>query len=276
MKKNIIVIFFGLLCFSFGCREKDLDMTLVEKTVYDGATIQAITAEDAWDVTVVQDDQTFVELAYSAFLEDYLRVVVNDGELKIGFNRYLNLPSNTEMYATVHTPSMQQLHCSEAVQAALEGSFSGHPLTITLSEGTTCRGGHLTGNVDLKLDQASTMVGFTADGATCTVDLDEASVLKGTLEINESLLVRLNDASWMTTYGGAASQVSAEVHEASSLNMLETEVGAMHITLTAASEASVFVTGTLEGSVTEASNLTYKGTPVLNVDTDESSTVYPL
>lgn len=259
-----------------GCREKELDMTLVQKTLYDGATITAITAKDAWNVTVVQDERTCVELEYSAFLEEYLKIKMEAQELGIGFYRYLNLPANTVMNATVHTPSVEKLQFSDATRAVLEGVFPETNLTVELSDAATCKGGCFTGKADIELSDAVTMVDFDFEGETCSVKLSDASTFKGTLSVTGQMDIVVEDASHMTTYGGYAPQVEVEVSDASSLNMLETEVDVMHTTVKDASEASVYVTHTLEGTVKDASELYYKGHPSLNVICDDSSIIRPL
>ena len=51
--------------------KKDLDMTLLEKQLYEEVTFDAIIVEDAWEVTVIQDDvKRGVVVEYSAFLEE--------------------------------------------------------------------------------------------------------------------------------------------------------------------------------------------------------------
>ena len=259
-----------------GCREKELDMTLIQKTVYEDATITAITVKDAWNVTVVQDERTYVELEYSAFLEEYLKIKLEAQELNIGFYRYLYLPANTVMNATVHTPSVEQLQFSDATRAVLEGVFPETNLTIELSDAATCKGGRFTGKADLDLSDAAKMVDFDFEGETCSVKVSDASTFKGTLSVTEQMDIVVEDASHLTTYGGHAPQAEVEVSDASSLNMLETEVGVMHITVKDASEASVYVTNTLEGTVKDASELYYKGNPALNVTCDDTSIIRPL
>lgn len=275
MFKKIILFIIGLMVFS-SCREKELDMTLVQKTVYEDATITAVTVKDAWDVTVVQDERTYVELEYSACLEEYLRVIMDAQKLEIGFSAHLNLPYNAEMKAIVHTPSVEKLHFSDAVSAILEGVFPETNLKVELSDASTCKGGRFTGKADLDLSDAAKMVDFDFEGETCSVKLSDASTFKGTLSVTDQMDIVVKDASHLTTYGGHAPQAEVEVSDASSLNMLETEVDVMHIIVKDASEASVNVTGTLEGTVNDASKLHYKGTPTLNVTCDETSTIRPL
>ena len=277
MNKYCLAFLLGLLAF-VGCREKDLDMTLVQKTVYEDATITAVTATDAWNVTVVQDGRTYVELEYSAFLEEYLRVTNSDSELKIGFSRSLNIPSNTVMNATVHTPSLQKVHLSEAVSAVLDGHFPEASLTMELEDAATCKGGDFSGRADVKLSSASTLVDCYFHGPMCNIELDDASVFKGWFT-EDSLFVKLNGASRLTTYGGVVGGAKVEVSEASSLNMLQTYISRMmFIVVQDASEASVAVTrpAILEGFVMNASTLHYQGNPIVDVACDATSTLSPL
>ena len=56
-----------VLCFATSCK-KDVDMTLVQKTVLANVDIREIEIGDAWQVTVVYDSiNTFVDLEYSAY-----------------------------------------------------------------------------------------------------------------------------------------------------------------------------------------------------------------
>lgn len=276
--KRILYLLIVVLFTLSSCRDKDLDMTLMSKTIYEGAVINEITASDAWHVTVIQDENTFVELEYSAFLEEYLRVTNSDSELKIGFSRSLNIPSNTVMNATVHTPSLQKVHLSEAVSAVLDGHFPEASLTMELEDAATCKGGDFSGRADVKLSSASTLVDCYFHGPLCNIELDDASVFKGWFT-EDSLFVKLNGASRLTTYGGVVGGANVEVSEASSLNMLQTYISRMmFIVVQDASEASIAVTrpAILEGFVMNASALHYQGNPILDVACDATSTLSPL
>lgn len=259
-----------------GCREKPLDMTLVQKTVYEDVTITSITVKDAWNVTVVQDGRSYVELEYSAYLEEYLNIWHEANSLNISLLKHFYFPSNTVMNATVHTASLEKLKFSDATSAVLEGVFPDVNLTVELSDAATCKGGRFIGKAELELSEAAKMVDFDFEGETCSVELSDASTFKGNLLVIDRLDIVVEDASHMTTYGGHAPYAEVEVSDASSLNLLETEVGTMHITVKDASEASVNVTSTLEGTVKDASELYYKGNPSLNVICDDTSIIRPL
>lgn len=275
MKKPILVIIIGLLLLA-SCREKDLDMTVVQKTLYENASITGITANDAWHLTIIHDEQAFVELEYSAFLEDYILAQKEGSELTIGFNTQLYLPANTVMNATVHLPALQKLHCSEAVSAQIQGDFSGDELTVELNDASTLKGGAFTGNAAVMLTGASTMVDFGFTGDLCSINLFGASVFKGVLNVNQTLGFTAADASRLTLYGGAAPNALAEIKDASIVNTLETEIQQLQLLMTSASEASVFVTQEIHGTLRDASLLYYQGNPTLDLDTDETSSTHPL
>ena len=58
------------MCCFVSCK-KELDMTLVQKTVYENTDISLFHIDDAWDVTFVYDSlKSYVELEYSAYLEE--------------------------------------------------------------------------------------------------------------------------------------------------------------------------------------------------------------
>ena len=60
-----ILILCAALCFTTSCK-KEVDMTLKQKTVLENADIREIEVSDGWQVTIVADSCTYVELAYSA------------------------------------------------------------------------------------------------------------------------------------------------------------------------------------------------------------------
>mgnify|MGYP007101860731 CR=1 FL=1 len=257
-----------------GCREEDLDMTVMHKTLYEGAAMKEITVEDAWSVTFLLDTvQSYVELEYSAFLEEYLLVKQEGDALFIGLNTQLyNLPGNTVMNAVVHTAAINKLSLSDAVSAAFgDGTFPETALVLEMSDATTLKGGHFQGAADIRLSDASTCAEFCFDGTTCHVELDDASVLKGSLHVSDILTMTIKDASRLTEYGGEINHADVEVTEGSYLNMATSIVNSMQVVVNSVSEATVNVVESLGGSVHDASKLYYSGNPTLNVDCDETS-----
>lgn len=252
-------------------------MTVLTKTLEEDAVVDVINVEDAWEVTIVQDEhRRGVELEYSAFLEEYLMVHSDGSALEVGFKQRLNLPSATVKHATVYVPSLRELYLKEAVSAVIQGSFVGDRLLVELDDAATLCGGSFTGELQMALDGASVVGDFSAEGTKVNLSLEGASVFKGILTATEKLDIHVVDASRMTTYGGYAPLASVNVESASFLNMTQTEVGEMHINLSSAAEASVKATTLLEGSVKDASTLYFEGQPQLQLDSDESSSVHPL
>lgn len=247
-------------------------MTVRQKTLYEGLEFNEITATDAWCVSVIQDaEHSYVELEYSAFLEDYMKVQLNGNSLFIGFTRYLNLPNNTVMNATIHTPTVHKLNFSDAVFAALDNLNLETDLTLELEDAASCRGGHFNGNADIKLSEASTCVELYIEGTNCTVELEDASVFKGCLNVSGDLTMNIEDASRFTDYWGEINHAEVKVSDASYLNMATSWINRMYIEVSDASEATVNVVESLEGKVHDASKLYYSGNPTLNVDCDETS-----
>lgn len=269
MKRVLLILVLGLMMFT-GCYEKDLDMTVMQQTRYEGATINEITVEDAWSVQVLPSDSSYVELEYCAFLEEYLQIRMEGTALYIGLSRSLRLPNNTVMHATIHTASVQKLHFSDAVVASL-GRFPETALTLELEDAAICRNGYFYGTADLKLSDASKCVEFSFEGTDCTVELDDASVLQAKLNVSGNLTMTIKEASRVTEYWGEINHADVRVLDASQLNMATSTINTMYIDVNSVSEATVNVVEFLEGLVHNASKLYYSGDPILNVDCDETS-----
>ena len=273
----LIGLLLANLLWLSSCRDQELDMTVLTKTIFDTVAFTEIEANDGWKVTVVQDDQrTGVDLEYSAFLEDYLRVAGNGTQLSLGFSQRLNLPAGTVNNATVHVASLEKIGLDDAATMTLQGSFSGARLTLEIHDAATLRGGHFQGDLNLDLDDASTVVDFSVEGALCELVLNDASVFKGSLTATDLLSITANDASRVTTYGGESPQANIQVNGASFVNVVMTPAVTMSLQVSGASEASVNVSHQLEGSARDASKVFYQGNPVVQMDIDTSSSIHPL
>lgn len=268
--------FFICLLLLAGCRDEELDMTVLDKTMFEDVAFTEIMAEDAWNVTVIQDDQrTGVELEYSAFLEEYLSISRDGQTLDVAFTQRLNLPEATVRNATVYVPSLEKISLAKAASMTLQGEFHAESLTVILNDNATLKGGRLIGDLEMEIDGASTVVDFVAEGARCHLDLN-ASVFKGTLAASEKLDVDVDEASRFTTYGGTSPDAEVDVDNASFLNMVQTQVGNMNLTVKNASEASVNVSTLLEGSASTSSTVFYQGHPGILLECDNTSSIYPL
>ena len=263
-----------------GCQEKELDMTVVKETAYQEYDIHSIRVNDAWNFTIVQDDgPSFVELEYTAFLEEYMHIQYEDDSFFFYLGPHPKLPYNTILNATIHTNYLRALSLNKAATAVLEGDFATPSLQVELDGASVCKGGVFSGEkASLVLNDASQWVDFSFDGQCCSVSLDGASFFKGKPTVTDSLLISLDEASWMTMYGGSAPAVNVNANKASSINMTQTEVDRLQLSLSKSSEAYVNVRDSLQGTLREASSLYYHRHPglVLSIDLDESSHLSPL
>lgn len=270
-----ILILCVALCFATSCRK--VDMTLVQKTVFENASITQIKASDAWRVSVVADTSTYVELDYSAYLEESLKVQMEGSELQIGFKDHTRPVIGSAYRATVHVAQLERIDADDAVKVQCEGEYTGDNLVIELSDAAHCTGLVFTGqNCYIKMEDASVFTGFWFAGSTCKAELEDASQFNGEIKATEQLDVELDDASRFVNKGGETALANIKVHDASRLNIVETLVNEMHVQITDGSEATVWTDGLLEGWVRDASTLYYKGHPQLQVDCGDGSFIRPI
>lgn len=272
--KSILILCVAL-CFATSC--KKVDMTLTQKTVFENTNITQIEASDGWDVTVVADTYTFVELDYSAYLEESLNLQVEGTELQIGFKDHTYPVMGSAYRAIVHVGQIERINADDAVIVQCDGSFEGDDLEIALSDGAQCNGLVFTGqNCNIKMDDASKFTGFQFVGSTCTAALEDASQFNGQIKVTEQLDIDLDDASRFVNKGGETALANIKVQDGSRLNMVETQVNEMHVDIAGGSEATVWVSGLLEGQVRSLSTLYYKGHPEIQVECAYGSFIKPI
>lgn len=265
------------LCFASSCK-KEVDMTLMQKTVLENADIRAIEVGDAWQVTVVADSSTYVELEFSAYLEPYLKTKMNGNQLEIGFAGNVRPVINSEFRATVHTNKIEKIEAEDASQLSFTGQFSAtsDSLILHLEDASVCTGLNYSGHeCKVVIEDASQLLGFNLTSTNGEVKMSDASTCKGNFDMQFHLVANLSGASRLITFGGAAPYSMIQLQDASLVNMVQTEVGDMHVDLSGASEATVNVNDHMEGTLTEASTLYYKGHPQLNIECSEDSQLIP-
>ena len=273
--KPILILCITICCFA-SCK-KEVDMTLVQKTVLENADIRQIEVADAWQVTVIVDSTNFVELEYSAYLKNYIKAKMDGNRLEIGFNGSIYPAINSVFCATIHT---SQIECIEADDAAIlnfTGVFEGTQLAVKLNDASVCSSLVFTGNYcEIEVDGASKLLNFQYEGPVCKAALHDASQFIGQIHAREALHVTLEDASRFVNEGGSTAQADIKVRCGSQLNMVETQTHEMHVELSEASVATVWVDALLKCTLTEASTLYYKGNPEINVDCSDDSQLIPL
>ena len=278
MKALKIVLFISVaLCFATSCK-KDVDLTLMQKTVLEDVDFRYLAVYDAWQVTVVADSVTYVELEYSAYLEPYLKAKLDGLRLEIGFTGNVRPVINSEFRATVHANSIDEINAHDASQLVFSGHFTSTSdcLTIHLEDASVCTGLDYSGNeYAVFVEDASQFLGFHLSGTMSEVKVSDASTCKGDFDMSSELAVNLSDASRLVTFGGDVPYAYIKLQDACLLNMVQTEVNRMNVQLWGASEATVNATQQLSGGLTEASTLYYKGHPQLNVDCSDDSQLIP-
>lgn len=274
--KTILVLCVAL-CLATSCK-KDVDMTLMQKTVLENADIRAIEVGDAWQVTVVADSSTFVELTYSAYLEPYLKAKMEGTKLELGFAGNVRPVINSTFRATVHTDKIESIEAEDAAEMTFSGHFSAtsDSLILHLKDASVCSGLDYSGHeCKVVVEDASQFLGFHLTSTNAEVKVSDASTCKGDFDMSFHLVATLSGASQLITFGGAAPYGMIMLQDASLVNMVQTEVREMHVDLSGASEATIDVSDGMEGTLTEASTLYYKGHPQLNVDCSEDSQLIP-
>lgn len=266
------------LCFATSCK-KEVDMTLVQKTVLENADIRQIAVADAWQVAVVADSSTFVEIECSAYLKERIKVQMKGTQLEIGFNGSVYPVINSVFRAKVHTKHIEKIKVEEAAQLSFNGTFSAmsDTLFVELDDASVCTGLDYSGhNCKIAINDASQFLDFQFVGYNCEVKVNEASTCKGNFDMSFHLVADLSGASQLITFGGTVPNGMIKLQETSVLNVVQTEIREMFVDLSDGSEATVNVTESLSGSMVTASTLYYKGHPQINVNCSDDSRLIPL
>ena len=275
--KTILILCAAICCFASSCK-KEVDMTLVQKTVLENADIRQIEVNDAWQVIVVADSNTYVELEYSAYLEPYLKAKMESSKVELGFTGNIHPAINSVYRATVHTNKIEKIKAEEAAKLNFVGHFSAtsDTLFVELTNASACAGLEYSGHIcDISIEEASRFLDFQLSGYNCEVKVSDASACKGNFDMSFHLVAELYGASQFITFGGMAPYGMIKLQDASLLNMVQTQIRELHVDLSSASEATVQVSDAIEGSLKEASTLYYKGHPQLNIDCSDDSQIIP-
>lgn len=267
------------LCLATSCH-KAVDMTLMQKTLFENADIRQIEASDAWQVKVVYDTvDTFVEVEYSAYLENCLNIKMEDDKLHIGFMSKVYAEPGSVFTATVHTAKMESIEAHDASCVKFEGGHftaTSDTLFVDLTDASVCTGLEYSGhNCKITVEEVSHFLDFQLHSVNCFVNVSEASSCKGSFEVSFHLVGDLSDASQLITFGGMAPYGMFKIQEASLLNIVQTEIQELYVDLSGASEATVWTLDKLSGSLKEASTLYFKGQPQIDIDCSDDSHLIP-
>ena len=275
--KFILILCAAICCFT-SCK-KDPDMTLVQKTVYENNDLSLFHVDDGWEVTFVYDSlKSFVELEYSAYLEEYVHVWDTNGWLSIEFNKPVYKPAGTVFKAEVHTSEREYLYikANNASIINMEGLFELEDITFELLNASICNSFEVTSqSCGIELTYGSQLYGVDFHGTNCTVYAHKGSSCKGYFNVEQTFTMGVGISSQLIVFGGSMPSASIEVKDAGIINMAQAEVKDMYVHLSDTSEATVNVAETISGFLLSGSTLYYKGHPQLQVDCDESSSMIP-
>lgn len=273
-----ILLICAALCFATACK-KDVDMTLVQKTVYENTDISLFHVDDAWDVTFVYDSlNSYVELEYSAYLEEYVSVWDTNGWLDIGFRGSVYKQPGSVFKAKVHTSEREHLSimAENASIITMEGLFKLEHIDLELHEASVCSGFAVSAeSCYLHLDDGSQMLGAQYTGTNCSVYVYEESCCKGFFNVEQTFNAGVYGLSQLVVFGGSMAYASVEAKNAFTVNLAQAEVENMYVYLAEASETTVNVTDTISGFLLSASTLYYKGHPQIDVDCSDDSQLIP-
>ena len=274
-----ILILCVAICFTASCK-KEVDMTLKQKTVYENNDLSQFHVGDAWDVTFVYDSlKSYVELQYSAYLEEHVSVWDTNGWMDIGFKGSVYKQPGSVFKAKVHTSEREHLYIKSdnASVITMEGLFELEDgMNLELHNGSVCNGLEVTTQLcDITLTYDSHIYGVNFNGANCTVYATKRSSCKGYFNVEQSFTTDVVISSQLIVFGGSMPSASLEVKEASTINMVQAEVKNMSVYLDGASEATVNVTETMSGFLLSGSTLYYKGHPQIDVECSDDSQLIP-
>lgn len=273
-----IFILCTALCFATSCK-KEVDMTLVHKTVYENTDISMFYVDDAWEVTFVYDSlSSFVELEYSAYLEEYVSVSDTNNWLIIKFGRPVYKQAGSVFRATVHTSEKESLfiRAEKASVITMEGHFGLNDINMELFNGSVCNGFEVSAeSCSIHLGDGSQMLGVQYTGTNCSVYAHSESCCKGYFDVEQTFNADVHSQSQLIVLGGTMASASIEAKNAFTVNLAQAEVEDLYVYLAEASEATVKVTNTIRGFLLSGSTLYYKGHPQIDLECSDDSRLIP-
>lgn len=254
-------------------------MTLVQKTVYENTDISLFHVDDGWEVTFVHDSlNSFVELEYSAYLENYISLRDTNNWLSIGFTGKVYPETGSVFKAKVHTSEKEFLSIIAENNSIvnMEGPFELQDINMVLGNATVCNGFKVSAeSCYIHLVDGSQMLGVQYSGTNCTVSASKESSCNGYFHVEETFKAEVHISSRLIVFGGSIFSASIEVKDTGFINMAQAEVKDMSVYLAEASEATVNVSETMSGFLVSASTLYYKGHPQIDIDCSEDSQLIP-
>ena len=278
MKRILKTTVFAFCIILLASCKKDLDMTVLQKTVLEDSDFTCIKANRAWQIEIVQDEKCFVELEYSAYLEPHLKCEVTENQipmlgnvLEIGFTASGNLASGSVNKAKVHVVDLESLELTGACNVDVNGSFSKRFLAV-LDEGSVCVGGNFLSSVNVELKGASSMKGLSGEGPFAIV-LEDDSHFVGKLKFSQPesvfAVMAKKNSSFVNQENSEVAVAEIFSSDNSLVNISQTIINEItNVNLSENSEAMMHVRdgACVEGSLSRSSTLYHYGNPVFAPD----------
>lgn len=235
----ILAVVAGSVCTYAAVKGKSVrgSGNLVTKTVTVG-NFDAIEASRAVKVVVAERPQGEVLVEADDNLIDYVKVVVEDGDLKVGFDKQIGNTSN--IHVTVTVPFAAGLRSLEASSAA----------------SIVCPMPLIAGRVELDASSAA-RIEAVVQAETCDVSASSASRITADV-VAKACNAELSSAANIELKGKAMT-CNAELSSASRLDAGEFIVGEYSIDASSAAKANVNCIAKLDADVSSGARVNYKG-----------------
>ena len=220
---------------------------------FDYRDFTKIEAGYAFDIEIIKADSYLVRITVNDNLYEYLDISKQGDTLHIGLkpnNNYINITRK----ATINLPDLEKLGLSGASKANVGGGFSSsHAVEFDLSGAS---------NADI----SSMKAGNT------NIELSGASKASGSIEMADGRF-DLSGASSLELEG-SANDIDIEASGASHVKLSNFSAVDAEVNLSGASNATVNVSGRLDGDLSGSSKLNYIGNPTLgSISASGSSTI---
>ncbi|MFC1946431.1 head GIN domain-containing protein [Chloroflexota bacterium] len=250
MKKIIIAsMVLILLSLLSGCSEVKIQGSgnLVEEK-YDISNFIGIKAQNGFQVEVSESDSFSVVVTTDENALEYIDIKKSGDMLLVRPKPNCSFRSVT-MRAKITMPEITKVEVSGGASIDVGDFDSSAHLSVSLNGGSDFRGSINTGDIDASLSGGSHM-DLSNSGDRLKADLSGGSHL---------------------TLSGSAETINIKGSGGSHFNMAEYSVKDADINLSGGSHADVEVTGTMKGSISGSSTVSYTGKPdtgALEVDRD--------
>lgn len=271
--KKIFILLLGtfFLPIALSAQQK-----VVRLTRYEGKQIRGVSASTAFNVHLIQSNETKAVVEINEELEHRLNFSLNDdGIVNISLSlqtsdyKSKNWRNNEiTMKLTVYLPRLDYIKASGATNIYTAGLFEGNNTTILVSGASNLK------SLDLKTEALT----IKASGASNTKIKVDAGKIHGEVVGASRMsieakcghaLLECTGAS-RTTLSGEAQSAEIKVTGASNTDASQFEVRKMKVNSSGASSAKVWVTNELDANASSASSIRYKGNPQ-NFSTKSSS-----